>query len=117
MTITTTSPNGKIITYSMKDVARKPPVPHIASPDAPAWDYTVYENRLSTFSEGWAVEFITPQQMASAGFYYMGTRDKVRCLYCSKELDTWEPTDDPVEEHKRISPQCAFFRESRGKLL
>ena len=37
-------------------------------------------------------------QMAEAGFYHTPTDcepDLVRCFVCGKELDGWEPTDDP----------------------
>ena len=35
--------------------------------------------------------------------------DGVTCFYCSLSLDGWEPKDDPMEEHRRRSPDCAFF--------
>jgi Inhibitor of Apoptosis domain len=37
-------------------------------------------------------------QMAAAGFFHCPTDqepDLVRCFVCHKELDGWEPTDDP----------------------
>jgi len=48
--------------------------------------------------------------MAEAGFYHVGTEkepDLVRCYWCRRELDGWEPTDDPLEEHRRRP--CAFI--------
>lgn len=53
--------------------------------------------------------------MAEAGFYLVGNSsepDLVRCYYCRRELDGWEPTDVPWEEHKRRG--CPFI--SLGKL-
>ncbi len=50
--------------------------------------------------------------MADAGFYFIGTArepDLVRCYWCRKELDGWEPTDDPMEEHRRRD-QCPFIK-------
>ncbi|KAK4543259.1 hypothetical protein LTR36_005809 [Oleoguttula mirabilis] len=35
--------------------------------------------------------------------------DGVTCFYCNLSLDGWEPKDDPFEEHRRRSPECAFF--------
>ena len=35
--------------------------------------------------------------------------DGVTCFYCNLSLDGWEPKDDPMEEHRRRSPECAFF--------
>ena len=38
------------------------------------------------------------ENMSKAGFYFCGTTkdpDSARCYYCRKELDGWEPEDDP----------------------
>nr|BAH72482.1 ACYPI001005 [Acyrthosiphon pisum] len=80
--------------------------------ETPSWDLTTYENRLRTFYGVWKLNFITPDQMAKAGLYYLGIQDRVRCLYCSTEFDYWQQGDDPVVEHKRQSPQCQFFNDS-----
>ncbi len=48
--------------------------------------------------------------MADAGFYFVGTEvepDLVRCFWCRRELDGWEPDDDPWQEHKRR--KCPFI--------
>ena len=48
--------------------------------------------------------------MAEAGFYHVGSEsepDLVRCYYCRRELDGWEPTDVPWDEHKRR--ECPFI--------
>merc|ERR1712152_87213 len=52
----------------------------------------------------------TPEKMAEAGFYLVGNAnepDLVRCYYCRRELDGWEPTDVPWDEHKRRN--CPFI--------
>ena len=52
--------------------------------------------------------------MAEAGFYLVGNAnepDLVRCYYCRRELDGWEPTDVPWDEHKRRN--CPYI--SLGK--
>lgn len=36
--------------------------------------------------------------MAAAGFYVVGGKkepDLVECFICSKQLDSWDPDDDP----------------------
>jgi hypothetical protein len=38
------------------------------------------------------------------------TEDGATCFYCNLSLDGWEPKDDPLDEHKRRSPDCPFFR-------
>ncbi|VVC41445.1 Hypothetical protein CINCED_3A003654 [Cinara cedri] len=88
--------------------------PSSISFETPTGDLKIYKNRLGTFNAGWKLDFITPDQMAKAGLYYLGKQDSVRCLFCSKEFDNWQCGDDPVIEHKKKSPQCPFVRESEG---
>lgn len=95
-----------IYTQSSKIITKSPEKP-------PTWDMTFYENRLKTF-EGWPLTFITPDQMAKAGFYYTGIRDKVRCLFCTNYFECWSKDDDPYIEHRLTSPQCEYFKEKQG---
>lgn len=77
-----------------------------------------YLNRLESFrneSYPWKLDFLTPRQMANAGFYYFGKQDRVGCIYCFREFDHWCRDDDPLDVHKRESPQCPFFAENQGK--
>ena len=53
---------------------------------------------------------ISPQ-LARAGFYFNphpSTPDNVRCFLCHKELDGWEPDDDPLAEHLKHSSGCGW---------
>lgn len=100
----------------MKEISRLPIVPN-PSPPSPEWDLACLENRIRTFTGRWKINFLTAEQMAIAGFYYLGPADRVRCMFCSKELDKWEPTDNPIDEHKRVSPLCTFFKENPGRSL
>jgi len=139
----TPSPNHKPVTHSLKNIVKheknvihmangcpiilntsypltefisgSPPDSTNMSSKTPSWDLMSYENRLRTYV-GWKLDFITPSQMAKAGLYYLGKQDRVRCMFCSTEFDYWQRGDDPIEEHKRKSPQCSFFKEGRGKL-
>lgn len=106
-------------TYPLTEfVCGSPPEPSTLSSENSTWDLTSYENRLKTFHESeWKLNFITPNQMANAGFYYLGQQDRVRCMFCSTELDYWQQGDDPLVEHKRKSPQCPFFKETQGKFV
>ncbi|XP_015253638.1 baculoviral IAP repeat-containing protein 5a [Cyprinodon tularosa] len=73
-----------------------------------------FENRLKTF-EGWPFDkdcACTPENMARAGFIHTpgeNSPDTAMCFFCLKELEGWEPEDDPVEEHKSHSPSCNFI--------
>ncbi|XP_022113470.1 baculoviral IAP repeat-containing protein 5 [Pieris rapae] len=54
------------------------------------------------------------RNMAEAGFYSVATgvedADAAKCFLCGKELDGWESTDDPWEEHKSHAARCAFVQ-------
>ena len=50
--------------------------------------------------------------MVEAGWYYdptLETPDGATCAYCSLSLDEWDIGDDPMEEHRRRTPDCLFF--------
>ncbi|KAB0376231.1 hypothetical protein FD755_012874, partial [Muntiacus reevesi] len=52
------------------------------------------------------------EQMATAGFIHRPTENKpdlARCFFCFKELEGWEPDDDPIEEHKKHSSGRIFL--------
>jgi len=72
--------------------------------------------RLATFTMWPFTEdcSCTPERMSAAGFYCCGGEnepDLVRCYFCRKELDGWEPEDDPWKEHvSHAKGKCAFVR-------
>lgn len=93
--------------------------------------YYVYENRLSSFVEPqpvvkrrasntnskapktltWPHKFLPPFELAKAGFYFdphPTNPDNVTCFLCHKQMDGWEPEDNPVEEHLKHSPSCGW---------
>ncbi|KAM4526402.1 baculoviral IAP repeat-containing protein 5a [Fundulus diaphanus] len=76
--------------------------------------FYLFENRLKTF-DGWPFDkdcACTPENMAKAGFVHTPTEnspDVAMCFLCLKELEGWEPDDDPKEEHKIHSPSCNFI--------
>lgn len=85
-------------------------------PPTPSWDMTVFENRLKTLEKNkWPLDFLTPHQMASAGFFYMGVQDQVSCIYCSKFFGYWMRGEDPLQTHKRSSPTCTFITSYDSK--
>ncbi|KAJ3583246.1 hypothetical protein NHX12_034147 [Muraenolepis orangiensis] len=50
--------------------------------------------------------------MAEAGFLHTpsdNSPDLAKCFFCLKELEGWEPEDDPLAEHKSHSPKCSFI--------
>jgi hypothetical protein len=70
-----------------------------------------YTDRLSTFTN-WPQQIVQrPGELSSAGFYYTGVGDRVRCGFCEGELYQWEVTDIPFQEHLRWFPDCLFIKE------
>ncbi|XP_031575287.1 baculoviral IAP repeat-containing protein 5-like [Actinia tenebrosa] len=85
--------------------------------DAIKYDFNMNreQNRKATFIE-WPFNDencnCTSEKMAAAGFYHCPTdrdQDIARCFVCFKELEGWEPEDDPWKEHKSHSPKCEFL--------
>ncbi|XP_048343180.1 baculoviral IAP repeat-containing protein 5 [Sphaerodactylus townsendi] len=82
---------------------------------APGWaKLFLAEYRVDTFAQ-WPFNdgcLCTPEQMAKAGFIHCpgdNAPDVVQCFFCFKELEGWEPDDDPMEEHRKHSPSCVFL--------
>lgn len=49
--------------------------------------------------------------MAHAGFYYKPYEtnpDNTTCFQCNRALDGWEEDDNPITEHLKHSPDCAW---------
>ncbi|KAI5103368.1 baculoviral IAP repeat-containing protein 5, partial [Silurus meridionalis] len=73
-----------------------------------------YDNRLLTF-HAWPFQedcVCTPENMAKAGFIHVPSEncpDIAQCFFCLKELEGWEPEDDPEKEHKAHSSSCNFI--------
>ncbi|XP_033122719.1 baculoviral IAP repeat-containing protein 2-like, partial [Anneissia japonica] len=53
---------------------------------------------------------IQAQALARAGFYYVQTKDIVRCFACMGEISNWECVDIPMVQHKNMFPGCPFVR-------
>jgi len=62
----------------------------------------------------WPVPFIPVDDMFEAGLMYTGNSNRMKCIYCSIELDAWSPGDNPNIEHMEKSPNCPFFSFDRG---
>ncbi|NXU47305.1 BIR51 protein, partial [Turnix velox] len=76
-------------------------------------DMYEYENRLKTFTE-WPFgenSKCTSENMAKAGFVHcprVNEPDVAKCFFCLIELEGWEPSDDPWEEHNKRN-RCGFL--------
>ncbi|KAK1129789.1 hypothetical protein K0M31_019499 [Melipona bicolor] len=82
----------------------------------PDHDSTFWKTgRLKTF-EDWPFQSsdnsCNPEKMAAAGFFTVGGKeepDLVECFICSKQLDGWDPEDDPWNEHIKHQSNCPFI--------
>ncbi|XP_044538612.1 E3 ubiquitin-protein ligase XIAP isoform X1 [Gracilinanus agilis] len=72
-----------------------------------------YEARLITFAT-W-IYSVNKEQLAKAGFYALGTHDKVLCFHCGGGLTDWKPNEDPWEQHAKWYPGCKYLLEEKGQ--
>ena len=66
------------------------------------------KNRLRTF-KNWPLDYMTPGELAKAGFYYLLTSDLVRCFECKITLFKWELGDRAILEHYKNNPKCPLI--------
>uniref|UniRef100_A0A4X2LMP8 RING-type E3 ubiquitin transferase n=1 Tax=Vombatus ursinus TaxID=29139 RepID=A0A4X2LMP8_VOMUR len=65
-------------------------------------------SRRKTFQD-WPPEGpVSAQDLARAGFFYVGPQDRVQCFCCGGMLDNWTAGDSPILEHQRLFPKCQF---------
>ncbi|XP_031200185.1 baculoviral IAP repeat-containing protein 3 isoform X1 [Mastomys coucha] len=66
--------------------------------------------RLLTY-QTWPLSFLSPAELAKAGFYYIGPGDRVACFACDGKLSNWDCKDDAMSEHRRHFPSCPFLKD------
>ena len=69
------------------------------------------KNRLRTFVGNESLFLVETTSLAVAGLYYTGLNDRVKCAFCKKQIEHWASEDNPLKEHRRISPQCSFVKK------
>ncbi|XP_015189033.1 PREDICTED: putative inhibitor of apoptosis [Polistes dominula] len=78
-------------------------------------EYISYDARLRTF-DTWPKSM--PQkkdQLANAGFFYIGKGDQTLCYHCGEGLEDWEPQDDPWEQHAKWFSKCYYLLMVKGQ--
>uniref|UniRef100_A0A8C3R9U4 BIR protein n=2 Tax=Cyanoderma ruficeps TaxID=181631 RepID=A0A8C3R9U4_9PASS len=74
-----------------------------------------HEARVKTFIN-WPTRIpVQPEQLADAGFYYVGRNDDVKCFCCDGGLRCWESGDDPWIEHAKWFPRCEYLLRIKGR--
>ena len=71
--------------------------------------YDDQATRLQSFKYWGGV--LPKEELAGAGFYMIAHRDVVRCFSCHVVLQDWERTDNVIDEHRRLSPDCPFLNK------
>ena len=71
--------------------------------------------RLSSFQD-WPPGLRQKKEvMASAGLFYIGRSDHVKCFYCDGGLKEWQEEDDPWVEHAGWFHGCGFVKLVKGE--
>ncbi|CAM4677102.1 unnamed protein product [Leuciscus chuanchicus] len=73
------------------------------------------EERSLTFVNWPSRITVRPDQLAKAGFYYVGRNDDVKCFCCDGGLRCWESGDDPWVEHAKWFPRCEYLLQEKGQ--
>ena len=80
-------------------------------------NFTSIPNRQATF-ETWTNESApSVDDLVRAGFFYTGTQNIVTCFYCNGSLQSWGANDNPLIEHMRWFPHCAYAKQLGGTEL
>lgn len=69
--------------------------------------------RLESFKNWSCQSIVRKEDLARNGFYYLGDRDRVQCVFCNAILSCWEKGDNVIEEHKRHSKNCPLVLGKR----
>ncbi|CAF1261105.1 unnamed protein product [Didymodactylos carnosus] len=76
--------------------------------------YVEISKRQASFAT-WPNELLPcVDSLVKSGFYYTGTKTIVTCFYCNGSLHGWEQNDNPMIEHARWFPHCAYVRQLCG---
>ena len=77
-------------------------------------NYIEIPKRLATFAS-WPNENLpSADGLVRAGFFYSGMKSIVTCFYCNGSLQNWSANDNPMIEHIRWYPHCAYARQLCG---
>ncbi|CAF1173065.1 unnamed protein product [Adineta steineri] len=80
-------------------------------------NYIEIPKRLASFTS-WPEESLPlVDDFVRAGFFYTGTKTIVTCFYCNGSLQNWDSKDNPMVEHCRWFPMCAYAKQLCGDEL
>jgi hypothetical protein len=80
-------------------------------------NYIEIPKRYASFAN-WPNENLpSVDDLVRAGFFFTGTKTIVTCFYCNASLQNWGPNDNPMIEHARWFPNCAYAKQLCGAEL
>jgi hypothetical protein len=79
--------------------------------------YVEAKKRLASFATWPDDNLPSIDDLVKAGFFYTGTKTMVTCFYCNGSLQNWDANDNPMIEHARWFPHCAYARQLCGVQL
>jgi hypothetical protein len=55
---------------------------------------------------------IWPQELAEAGFFYLGNNLNLKCSSCGLQtnINDWKPTDKALDLHAHLNPKCEYLK-------
>ena len=62
---------------------------------------SVYCKRQETYRHYSTRHSVDANRLCTAGFFYEGVADRVRCFWCGGALESWSKEDDPWIEHAK----------------
>nr|ADY38394.1 inhibitor of apoptosis protein 2 [Penaeus vannamei]AGC24180.1 inhibition of apoptosis protein [Penaeus vannamei] len=71
-------------------------------------DYRKEQERLDTY-KNWSLSWLSPEELAADGLYYLGRNDLCLCAFCRGYFMKWEKGNTPRGEHIRYYPDCPFI--------
>ena len=79
--------------------------------------YVTVPRRQASFST-WPIKNLPSiDDLVRAGFFYTGAGTIVTCFYCNGSLQNWAAKDNPMIEHARWFPHCAYAKQLCGDEL
>ena len=110
-TTATSSTGNESFTTGNPDYLHSPKVVYIAACNP---SFTELPRRHASFA-AWPVENLpSVDDLVRAGFFYTGTKTIVTCFYCNGSLQNWGLNDNPMIEHARWFPHCAYAKQICG---
>ncbi|CAF1537218.1 unnamed protein product [Adineta ricciae] len=73
--------------------------------------YMEITQRYLSFSTWPSDNLPSVDDLVKSGFFYTGKTTIVTCFYCNGSVENWSANDDPLIEHVRRFPHCAYAKQ------